>query len=167
MLGRLADVDPTARRGWFYRSFARLSGTRPALVFSKLIGWKLDPWLLRASGGRLRSGLVLPMAVLETRGAKTGAVRRKAVIYFNDGDDVVIVASFAGAPKHPAWYHNLRANPDVRLNGVPMRATTVREQVELDRLWPLADQVFPPYAKYRRATAASGRTIPIMKLRRA
>ncbi len=69
-------------------------------------------------------GLVLPTALLETRGAKSGALRRNAVIYFHDGDRVTIVASKQGDARHPAWFHNLRAHPDVTFGGVPMRANS-------------------------------------------
>jgi deazaflavin-dependent oxidoreductase (nitroreductase family) len=109
-------------------------------------------------------GLVLPTALLETRGARSGAVRRNAVIYFHDGERVTIVASKLGLPEHPAWFHNLRANPDVRLGGVPMRATVVADESERRRLWALADRVFAPYAAYRREAAEANRTIPIVQL---
>lgn len=52
---------------------------------SRALAWRLDPILMRLSGGRLRFGLLLPTALLETRGARTGALRRNGVIYFHDG----------------------------------------------------------------------------------
>jgi deazaflavin-dependent oxidoreductase (nitroreductase family) len=103
-------------------------------------------------------------ALLETRGARSGAVRRSAVIYFHDADRVTIVASKAGAAKHPAWFHNLRAHPEVTFGGVPMRATVVEDEAERRRLWELADRVFAPYEAYRREAAATNRTIPIVQL---
>lgn len=126
--------------------------------------WKVDPYLMRATRGRLGLGLMLPTALLETRGAKSGAVRRNAVIYFHDGDKVTIVASKLGYPAHPAWFHNLRANPDVTLGSIPMRATVVEDEAERRRLWALADRVFAPYAVYRREAAKASRTIPIVQL---
>lgn len=126
--------------------------------------WKVDPYLMRATRGRLGLGLMLPTALLETRGAKSGAVRRNAVIYFHDGDKVTIVASKLGYPTHPAWFHNLRANPDVTLGSIPMRATVVEDEAERRRLWALADRVFAPYAVYRREAAKASRTIPIVQL---
>jgi deazaflavin-dependent oxidoreductase (nitroreductase family) len=109
-------------------------------------------------------GLVLPTALLETRGAKSGAVRRNAVIYFHDKDRVTIIASKAGYEKHPAWFHNLRAHPHVTFGGIPMRATVVGDENERHRLWTLADRVFAPYATYRRDAAKANRTIPIVQL---
>jgi len=164
MRTQLKHVDPHRPGRRLSRAFAVLTSTRLALFISRHVNWKLDPWLLRISGGRLRTGLGIPMAVLETRGAKSGAVRRNAVIYFHDGDRVTIVASQAGAATNPAWYHNLRAHPDVTINGIPMQATVVSDETELQRLWILADRVYPPFAKYRRNAATAGRTIPIIQL---
>jgi deazaflavin-dependent oxidoreductase (nitroreductase family) len=158
-------VDPSKERGRLYRAYARIFGaTAPALWLSRHVAWKLDPFLMRISGGRIRLTPVIPTVVLETRGARTGAVRRNAVIYFHDGDDVVVVPAKAGAPEHPAWFHNARANPDVRVNGEPYRATVLTQGAEAQRLWALADRVFPPFATFRERAAATGRTIPLVRL---
>jgi deazaflavin-dependent oxidoreductase (nitroreductase family) len=165
MAARLKYVDPNRPRGAFSRAYARFSGTRLARFISAKVVWKLDPYVLRATRGRFGMGLVLPTALLETRGAKSGALRRNAVIYFHDGDRVTIVASKAGHERHPAWFHNLRAHPDVTFAGIPMRATVVEDEAERERLWTLADRVFAPYAAYRREAAKVNRTIPIVQLR--
>jgi deazaflavin-dependent oxidoreductase (nitroreductase family) len=159
----LRYVDATRRAGFLSRAFAAFSATRLGRFLSQTFAWKLDPYLLRATRGRVGLSGLLPTALLETRGAKSGARRRNAVIYFHDGDVVTIVASKAGADKHPAWFHNLCANPDVTFGGIPMRATVVEGAAERERLWKLADNVFPPYATYRRDTT---RTIPIVQLRK-
>src|SRR6185369_11798432 len=160
----LRHVDPANAPGAFVRFYARLAATSVARVVSRWVSWKLDPILLRATGGRVATTLVFPTAVLETVGAKSGRPRRNAVIYFHDGERVTIVASNAGSPQHPAWYHNLRAHPDVVLGGIAMRATVVRDEAERARLWALADRVFPAFANYRRDAATVGRTIPIVQL---
>lgn len=160
----LPHVDPRARRSAAYRAYARLVGTRAMGAFSKLVVWKVDPVLLRLTRSRLGMGLALPTALLETRGARTGQPRRNGVIYFHDGDRVTIVASKMGLAHHPAWFHNLRAHPDVTLGGRPFRAEVVEDERERGRLWQLADQVFPPYATYRKRAARTGRTIPIIRL---
>jgi deazaflavin-dependent oxidoreductase (nitroreductase family) len=77
---------------------------------------------------------------------------------------LTIIASKAGAEQHSAWFHNLRANPDVTFGGIPMRATVISDQAECDRIWALADRVFAPYATYRREAAKVNRTIPIVQL---
>ena len=122
MPAQLKHVDPNRPRGVFSRALAAFSATRLGRFLSVRFLWKMDPYVLRATGGRLGMALVLPNALLETRGAKSGAVRRNAVIYFHDGDTVTIVASRAGAANHPAWFHNLVANPDVIFGGFPRRA---------------------------------------------
>jgi deazaflavin-dependent oxidoreductase (nitroreductase family) len=160
----LPYVDPRKRRSVVYRAYARLVGTRAMGWLSRRVGWKLDPVLLRLSGGRIGTGLLLPTALLETRGARTGRPRRNGVIYFHDGERVTIVASKLGLPHHPAWFHNLRAHPDVRFGGQPFLAEVIDDESERARLWQLADRVFPPYAVYRERAARAGRTIPIVQL---
>ncbi|MBA2281545.1 MAG: nitroreductase family deazaflavin-dependent oxidoreductase [Actinomycetota bacterium] len=160
----LRYVDPLRPRSRFSRALAAFSATRPGRSLSAKVAWKVDPFLLRATRGRIASTVVIPSALLETRGAKTGQVRRNAVIYFHDGDRVTIVASLAGAARHPGWYHNLRADPEVTFGGHPMRATVVEGDAERARLWALADRVFAPYAQYREQAARAGRSIPIVQL---
>jgi deazaflavin-dependent oxidoreductase (nitroreductase family) len=160
----LRYVDPGEARGRLYRLYARLVGTRAAGWLSRTLAWRLDPYLMRLTRGRIRFGAGLPTALLETRGARTGRVRRNAVIYFHDGDRATIVASKLGLPEHPAWFHNLVANPDVMLGGRRFRARVVEDESERERLWGLADRVFPPYSTYRERAARTGRTIPIVQL---
>lgn len=133
---------------------------------SRKVAWRIDPLLMRLSGGRIGTGLLLPTALLETRGARSGQPRRNVVIYFNDGERVTIVASKLGLPQHPAWFHNLRAHPDVTFGGQPFRAEVIDGESERARLWELADRVFPAYAAYRERAAPTGRTIPIVQLNR-
>jgi deazaflavin-dependent oxidoreductase (nitroreductase family) len=161
---RLKHVDPEQPRGRFSRAYAAFSNTRLGRFLSIHVVWKLDPQLMKATGGRLGFNLVIPTALLETRGARSGELRRNVVIYFHDGDRVTIVASKLGLPEHPAWFHNLRADPDVTFGGIPMRATVIGEEAERQRIWTLADRVFAPYAAYRREAARANRTIPIVQL---
>ncbi|MEY2567689.1 MAG: hypothetical protein QOE35_2218 [Actinomycetota bacterium] len=153
------EREPSALRRWF----SSLATTRPLLFLSRHISWRLDPVLLRLSGGRIATTLMLPTAVLETRGARTGARRKNAVIYWHDRDRITIAASHGGAPRNPSWYYNLVANPDVTFGSQPMRASVVAEQ-DRDRLWELGDRVFPAFATYRRQALAVGRTIPLIQL---
>lgn len=158
-------VDPVAPRSRLTPLMARLGTNRLANVVSRHVGWKLDPLLLRLTRGRVRTTLVIPAAVLETRGARSGQRRRNAIIYFHDGPDrVIIAASNAGASRHPDWYWNLRANPAVAFGGQSMHATVIDDTREQDRLWPLADRVFPAFVEYRRRASAEGRTIPLIAL---
>ena len=160
----LPYVDPQQRRGPLYRAFVRFLATRLAAWLSMKVVWRVDPHLMRLTGGRVGMGLMLPTALLETRGARTGRLRHTGVIYFHDGERVTIIASKLGLPEHPAWLHNLRANPDVKLGGHPFRAEVVDDEAERARLWQLADRVFPSYAAYRERAQRAGRTIPIVQL---
>lgn len=165
----LRYVDPRVPRGPIYRGYVRLASSRFATWLSKkaiwsAIVWKIDPVLLRVTRGRLGTGLLLPTALLQTRGARTGLVRRNAVIHFHDGERVTIVASQAGRPGNPSWFYNARANPDVLLGGQPFRAQIVEDEASRARLWELADRVFPAFASYRDSAALAGRTIPILQL---
>src|SRR3954447_4528793 len=121
----LQHVDPHQRRGGLYLALARFSATKLGLWLSAAVSWKLDPHLLTLTRGRFSTAGPLATAVLETRGARTGRPRRSATLYFHDGDRITIIASKAGGPTHPGWYHNLRKHPDVVYGGLPFRAEIV------------------------------------------
>jgi deazaflavin-dependent oxidoreductase (nitroreductase family) len=165
----LPHVDPRTHRGIVYRTYVRLASSRPATwlatksIWSTVV-WRIDPHLMRLTRGRLGTGLLLPTALLQTRGARTGLVRRNAVIYFHDGERVVIVASRAGRPGNPAWFYNARANPDVELGGRPFRAEVVADEADRTRLWDLADRDVPAFATYRTSAGRAGRAIPMVRL---
>ncbi len=165
----LRHVDPEVERGPLYRAWAGLASSRLVTwlsttpIWSATV-WRIDPWLLRLTRGRLGTGMLLPTALLETRGARTGALRRNAVIYFHDGSRVIVCATQAGRPENPAWFYNARAHPDVRLGGVAFRAEVVEDEAERTRLWGLADRVLPAFATYRLRAGRAGRTIPILRL---
>jgi deazaflavin-dependent oxidoreductase (nitroreductase family) len=103
--------------------------------------------------------------LLETRGARTDLPRGNEIIYFHDGDDVVVIASQAGYPGNPSWYYNALAHPKVRFGGGEFLAVPVQDGASRERLWALADRVFPAFAEYRTSAARHGREIPIIKLR--
>jgi deazaflavin-dependent oxidoreductase (nitroreductase family) len=123
----------------------------------------------RASGGRLGHhlpGLRAPMLLLDHVGAKSGKKRTSPLLYMSDGDDLVIVASKGGYPKHPAWFHNLKANPDTTVQvGTERRQVHARvaNAEERKRLWPKAVEVYDGYEQYQ---ARAGREIPLVILER-
>jgi hypothetical protein len=98
----LRYIDPSRSPGRFARAYAALAATRSARFISRHVNWKLDPLLLGVTRGRLATTLVFPTSVLETKGARSGAIRQNAIIYFHDGERVTIAASNAGAARHPA-----------------------------------------------------------------
>ncbi len=104
------------------------------------------------------------MLLLDHVGAKSGTKRTTPLLYVEDGKDVVIVASKGGFPRHPAWYHNLLANPDTTVQiGSEHRAVHARVATpeERDRLWALADRAYSGYRDYR---ARADREIPLAVL---
>lgn len=124
--------------------------------------------LYRATGGRIgqRWPGLPPMLLLEHVGARSGARRCTPLLYLRDGDDLVIVASKGGHPGHPAWFHNLRADPDVTVQvGSERRDVRARvaEPDERARLWPRLVQAYGPYRTYQQRTA---REIPVIILER-
>ena len=158
-------VDPHRRRGRVYAAMVRLSTTKLGAWLAVNVSWKIDPYLLRFTKGRFSSAAPLVAGLLETRGARTGQPRRNATLYFHDGDRVTIVASLRGWSRNPDWYHNLGRHPDVTFNGMPFHAEGVEDEAERQRLWELADRVYPKYADFREAARRTGRVIPIVQLR--
>jgi F420H(2)-dependent quinone reductase len=122
----------------------------------------------RATGGRI--GHVLPgvpgrMLLLDHRGARSGRRRTSPLLYFRDGENLVIVASKGGFSKHPAWFHNLMANPDtsvqIRSERVSVHARRATAE-ERQRLWPQALRSYRGYGDYQRRSR--GRQIPLVVL---
>jgi deazaflavin-dependent oxidoreductase (nitroreductase family) len=105
-----------------------------------------------------------PMLLLDHVGAKSATKRTIPLVYIDDGPDVVVVASKGGHPKHPAWYHNLRANPDTTVQiGAgrrPVHARVASPQ-ERKRLWPKAVATYSGYRDYQERTS---REIPLVIL---
>ena len=160
----LRHVDPYQRRGRLYRALCRFSATKAGAWLSVNVAWKVDPYLLKLTNGRFSTAAPVAAALLESRGARTGQPRRNATLYFHDGDRVTIIASLRGWPKNPAWYYNLRNHPNVVFGGLPLRAEIVEDEAERQRLWDLADRVYPQYADFREQAGKAGRIIPIIQL---
>jgi deazaflavin-dependent oxidoreductase (nitroreductase family) len=104
----------------------------------------------------------LPIIVVTTRGNKTGKVRKTPLMRVEHNGEYALVASMGGAPKHPVWYHNLKAHPDeVTLqDGEKPFEVDVRELSgdERVRWWERAVAAYPPYAEYQQNTE---RIIPV------
>lgn len=108
-----------------------------------------------------------PMVLVHHKGAKTGTERVTPLVYQPVGDDWAIFGSKAGAPDHPAWFHNLVANPDTQIevgaDTIPVTAT-VLEGARRDEIWEKQKELMPGFAEYEKT--AGGRTIPVVLLTR-
>ena len=104
------------------------------------------------------------MLLLDHVGAKSGVKRTSPLLYLDDGPNLVIIASKGGHPRHPGWFHNLRANPETTVQvgseRRPVRARVATPE-ERRRLWPRAVKAYGNYAHYQRRT---GRQIPVVIL---
>jgi F420H(2)-dependent quinone reductase len=120
----------------------------------------------RATGGLVghRFPGAPPTLLLDHVGAKSGTKRTTPLTYLHDGDDFVIVASKGGHPSNPAWFHNLRANPDTTIQvghkRLPVRARVANPE-ERSRLWPKVVDLYSGYAGYQKRT---DREIPLVIL---
>lgn len=128
---------------------------------------KLHVALYRRSGGRI--GAHLPgwpearIVLIDHTGARSGTKRTSPLMYVEDGDAIAVMASKAGQPTHPAWFHNLRANPDTTIQiGSSVRQVRARvtDDEERGRLWSKFVTTYPGSEFYQRN--AQGRQIPIV-----
>jgi deazaflavin-dependent oxidoreductase (nitroreductase family) len=165
MAARIPAVDPTAPRGRVMNALHRFGMSDAGRWYGINIASRIDPPLLRLTGGRFATTGMMPLVLLRVRGRKSGELRTVPLVYFTDGDDVILVASSFGRAKNPAWYLNLVANPDVELTAggvtAPYRAREVRG-AERDRLFALARANYEGYGNYE--ILAGDREIPVLAL---
>jgi len=115
-------------------------------------------------GGRFANA---PVVLVTTKGARSGKLRTNPLVCLPDGDRLVVFASFGGAPRHPDWFHNLKANPEVTVEfgSETWKARAVIAQgAEHDRLYAEQARRFPMFADYQKKTT---RQIPVVILQRA
>jgi deazaflavin-dependent oxidoreductase (nitroreductase family) len=162
-VGRVPRSDPRRPKGAYFRTLEWLAKRRAVTWFLINVGNRVDPVLMRATGGRLRVAPGSPTVLLTNIGSRSGKRRTTPLAYFTDGDNAVLMASKGGAPRNPAWYHNVRANPEVELwaegRGGRYRAREA-EGDEYDRLWELANALYDGYDRYQEL--AGDRRIPLI-----
>ena len=158
--------DPDAPRSRFYRATAWFTGTRPGRRLAMELAARVDPWLLRKTGGRLSSTPHIKQVLLTVPGRRSGEPRTTPLLYFTQGDEVVLIASSFGRDKHPAWFLNVKAHPEVTLTSKGITARYVAreetDEAERERLLALAGDMFVAYRGYVQRTS---RRIPIVRLR--
>lgn len=139
----------------------------PDEIFDSPTGWvnKHIRDYVESDGRKGHRWRGLPTLLLTTRGRKSGKLRRTALIYGTDGDSYLVVGSWGGNDKHPAWYLNLRENPGVAVQ-VGDKTFTAHAHTasaeERARLWPMMVSVFPTYESYQQKTE---REIPVVVLK--
>lgn len=128
----------------------------------------IDGAVMRASGGRTTLGgplSGLPLITLTTTGAKSGQPRSVTLVGIPDGQRLILIASNWGQAKHPAWYHNLRANPAVEVTREGETRRTIGRELagaEREAAWARAVALYPGYQAYLKR--AKGRVIPVIAL---
>lgn len=163
----IRPVDPTAESGSLKRLLMRMSNTGFGRSVGINLAAKVDPFLLRVSGGRVATTAFFPVVNLISKGRKSGTERQTPLVYFTHGEEVILIASSFGREKNPAWFYNATANPEVELlvkgERLPYRVRET-EGDEREHLLDLAEQLYPGYGDYRRRTAGI-REIPVLALR--
>jgi deazaflavin-dependent oxidoreductase (nitroreductase family) len=147
------------------RIFTPIIASRPASWFYVNVAPTIDRLLLRLTRGRLTTVGRHRVGFLRVTGAATGVERVTPLAYTRDGENIILVASRGGDTRHPAWYRNVVANPNVRflIDGVE-RAYSARELEgpARERAWRLVVRRYAGYAVYQHR--AGDRRIPLVAL---
>lgn len=164
---RIPPVDPSRPPSRLKRSLTAVALSRGGTWFYSQIAARVDPWLVRATRGRVSSAMgMVPIVLLSARGARSGVTRTVALLYFTDGEDVILIASSFGRPRFPAWYHNVKAHPEVTLEAMGRRGRYRAREVsapERDRLYAAASNLYSGYQVYQRRTTGI-RHVPVLRL---
>lgn len=120
---------------------------------------------LRSDGAEVDHPMADHLILLYTKGRKSGKIRRVPIAHYPDGDDLIVIASKGGAPEHPAWFLNLRDDPQVwvrRKSEVFEARASVLGGEEYDEMWARVTDWAPGFQKYQDRTE---RQIPLVRLR--
>ncbi len=157
---------PRRELTWWERRSEAFAQTRFGGWFAVTIANPVDRRLLKLTRGRLGMFVGQPVGLLGTTGARSGQHREAPLLYVDDGERVILVASNAGSTRHPAWYHNLRANPEVtflrRGGHAGTYAARVAAEPERGELWDRVNDLYAGYETYQGRT--DGREIPVVVL---
>ncbi|WP_231965762.1 nitroreductase family deazaflavin-dependent oxidoreductase [Mycobacterium sp. E802] len=170
-LNGIPRVDLRARPRW-KRQLAWWTGGKVFTTEKAAALWRrfvvpLEAPVMKATHGRVRLSVGIPVLVLTATGARSGKKYETPLAYFTDGDDVVLIASNYGGGKHPGWYHNLLAHPECELHIGPRGGAFMAREAtgaDRDRLYALAaDRLNKGWDTYERRTEGI-RTIPVLRL---
>jgi deazaflavin-dependent oxidoreductase (nitroreductase family) len=165
-MATIPPIDPTEPPSRFQKAIHRVGMSDAGRWFGIEVSSRIDPFLLRATGGRFSTTSFFPLVLMTVPGRKTGEPRTVPLVYFTQGDEVILTASSFGRGKHPAWYLNAVAAGRVELRAKGRGATyLVRETegAERDRLFELSKNLYAGYGLYEER--ATNRTIPVLALR--
>jgi deazaflavin-dependent oxidoreductase (nitroreductase family) len=156
-MGRVTD--------WLGRLGVAASSSKAGGIFYYVVCRRIDSVLIPLSKGRLSMGPPGQTVLVTTTGARTGKARKTSLAFLWDGDDMIVVASKGGSPAHPAWYHNMKADPRVVVQwqgGIEERVAREAEGTERDALFARMAGTFANFAAYQKR--ATERRIPVMRL---
>jgi len=163
----IPEVDPRRPQGVLAKLATRFALTKGGTWFYSQVAARIDPWLVRVSGGRVNTtARLFPVVLLSVRGARSGQLRTVPLVYFTDAGDVILMASSFGRPRYPAWYHNVKANPEVELEAMGRRgrfSARETEGEERERLYGLAKSLYRGYGVYEQRTEGI-RHVPVLRL---
>ncbi len=166
-MSRIPAVDPE-RPFPLQELLTRIGLSKPGRWFAINVAARIDPFVLAATRGRLSTFASAPVVLLTTTGRRSGQPRTAAVLYYTEGDDVIVVASSFGRAKHPGWYHNLRANPEATLTSRGRsgryRAQEVTDPDERLRLYRRAEHMYRGWRDYEAMAGAAGLQIAVFRL---
>ncbi len=147
----MGDTTPPRYMGekppprWFIKAFTRI-----------------NVWVYRLSGGRLMGSFSgYPICLVTMTGARSGRQRIVPLMYVPHGETIILVASQGGNPKHPVWYYNLVAHPEIVVEQGGRRLQLKARLVDADEkdwLWPICVEHYDPYETYQMRTT---RDIPV------
>jgi deazaflavin-dependent oxidoreductase (nitroreductase family) len=163
LMGRIPPFDPREDMTPWLRGLSFFARQPPVTWFLVNVGNRIDPFLMKATGGRIKSTISSPTVLLKHTGAASNKVRETPLAYLSDGERVILIASAGGAPRHPSWYFNILANPEVELwakgKGGRYRAEPATG-AERERLWKIAVDFYPGFQNYQER--AHDRVIPVV-----
>lgn len=153
---------------WMSRLGVAASSSKLGGIFYYTVCRRIDTILIPLTGGRLSMGPPGQTVLVTTRGAKSGKPRKTSLAFLWEGDAMIVVASKGGSPAHPAWYHNMKADPHVVVQyrgGIEQRIAREVVGAERDALFARMAGTFANFAAYQ--ARATQRTIPVMRLARS
>jgi len=162
----IPPIDPTQPPSRAKKLMHRAGMSKAGRWFGIEVGSRVDPTLLRLTRGRLATTSFFPLVLMTVPGRRSGTPRTVPLVYFTQSEEVILTASSFGRAKHPAWYLNAKAHPEVELAAKGIKLPYLAREAEgeeRDRLFALSKRLYAGYGLYEER--ATQRTIPVLALR--